>query len=169
MKANCAGNRVCTSCDIVVLGTYTFTHLRELCQCSVVFVMEIRSFHSIIASLFFIKTVSQVNVTLRLGGTASVCLYHRISKVGIIVLYFSCTIHSKINVTPKGVYLPISKLHSILAVANLLAHNNKSQICYCGQISLQSAAVNCSFSDTFGGNIYFNMRFKDLRRFKVRF
>ena len=48
---------------------------------------------------------------------------------------------------PKGVYLPISKLHSILAVANLLAHNNISQICYCGQISLQSAAVNCSFSD----------------------
>ena len=26
-------------------------------------------------------------------------------------------------------------------------HNNKSQICYCGQISLQSAAVNCSFYD----------------------
>ena len=51
------------------------------------------------------------------------------------------TIASKINVTPKGAYLPISKLLSILAVANLLAHNNKSQICYCGQISLQSAAV----------------------------
>ena len=62
----------------------------------------------------------------------------------IVVLF---TIASKINVTPKGVYLPISKLHSILAVANLLAHNNKSQICYCGQISLQSAGVNCSFSD----------------------
>ena len=62
---------------------------------------------------------------------------------------------SKINDTPKGVYSPISKLQSILVVANLLAHNNKSQICYCGQISLQSAAVNCSFSDTFGGNIYF--------------
>ena len=29
-------------------------------------------------------------------------------------------ITSKINGTPKGVYLPISKLHSILAVANLL-------------------------------------------------
>ena len=57
------------------------------------------------------------------------------------------TIASKINVTPKVFYFPISKLHSILAVANLLAHNNKSQICYCGQISLQSAAVNCSFSD----------------------
>ena len=27
------------------------------------------------------------------------------------------------------------------AVVNLLAHNNKSQICYCGRISLQSAAV----------------------------
>ena len=50
----------------------------------------------------------------------------------------------------RCLYLPISKLHSILAVANLLAHNNKSQICYCGQISLQSAAVDCSFSDTFG-------------------
>ena len=69
-----------------------------------------------------------------------------------------CTIASKIFVTPKGVFLLISKLHSILAVANLLAHNNVSQICYCGQISLQSAAVNCSFSENltpFWGNIYF--------------
>ena len=58
----------------------------------------------------------------------------------------------------KGAYLPISKLHSILAVVNLLAHNNKSQICYCSQISLQSAADNCGFSDnlaSLGGNIYF--------------
>ena len=45
------------------------------------------------------------------------------------------------NVNPKGVYFPISKLHSILAVANLLAQNIISQICYCGQISLQCAAV----------------------------
>ena len=45
------------------------------------------------------------------------------------------TIASKINVTSIGVCicLPISKLHSILAVKNLLAHNNKSQICYCGK------------------------------------
>ena len=62
------------------------------------------------------------------------------------------TINSKINGTSKGVYFSISKLHSILAVANLLAHNNISQICYCDQISLQSAAVNCSFSDIFGGD-----------------
>ena len=27
-------------------------------------------------------------------------------------------------VPPKGVYLPISKLHSILAILNLLAHNS---------------------------------------------
>ena len=47
------------------------------------------------------------------------------------------TIASKINGTPKGVYLPISKLRSILAVANLLAHNNKNQICYCSQILLE--------------------------------
>ena len=56
------------------------------------------------------------------------------------------------------VYLPISKLHSILAVANLLAHNYISQICYCGQISLQSATVKCRFSDNLTplwGNIYF--------------
>ena len=59
---------------------------------------------------------------------------------------------------PKGVYLPILKLHSILAEATLLAHNNINQICYCGQISLQSAAVNSNFSDNlapFGSNIYF--------------
>ena len=49
--------------------------------------------------------------------------------------------------TPKGVYLSISKLHSILAAENLLAHNNMSQICYCGQISVQSTVFNCSFFD----------------------
>ena len=73
--------------------------------------------------------------------------------IGIIVfiiykLIFSAYnmyIASKINFTPKGVYLPVSKLHSILAVSNLLAHNNISRICYCRQISLQRAAVNCSF------------------------
>ena len=56
------------------------------------------------------------------------------------------TTASKINVTPKGFTCPF-RSYSILAVANLLAHNNKSQICYCGQISLQSAAVNCNFCD----------------------
>ena len=55
------------------------------------------------------------------------------------------TIASKINVTPKGVYLSTSKLHSIVAVANLLAHNNKSQICYCGQISLQVYSIHWNF------------------------
>ena len=58
-------------------------------------------------------------------------------------------------VPPKVFTAHFEAIHSILAVANLLAHNNISQICYCGQISLQSAAVNCSFSDTFGSNIYF--------------
>ena len=32
----------------------------------------------------------------------------------------------------NGVFLPISKVSSILAVANLLAQNTISQICYCG-------------------------------------
>ena len=56
-------------------------------------------------------------------------------------------ITSKINDTPKGDYLSILKLHPILAEANILALNNISKICYCGQISLQSAAINCSFSE----------------------
>ena len=30
--------------------------------------------------------------------------------------HYICTINSKINGTPKGVYLPISKQHSILPV-----------------------------------------------------
>ena len=34
------------------------------------------------------------------------------------------TINSKINGTAKGVYLRISKLHSILVITNLLPHNN---------------------------------------------
>ena len=77
-------------------------------------------------------------------------------KLSKLHFYVQCTIASKINVTPNSVFLPISKLYSILAASNLLAHNNISQICYCVQISLQSAAVNFSFStnDTFGGNIY---------------
>ena len=53
-----------------------------------------------------------------------------------------CTINSKVNDTLKGVYLPISKLHSILAVANLLGHNN-IWLCYYGQVN------------TFEGVIYF--------------
>ena len=56
-------------------------------------------------------------------------------------VYYWCSIASKINVIPEGIYLPISKQLSILALANLLAHKNISQI------SLQSAAVNCSFSN----------------------
>ena len=70
---------------------------------------------------------------------------------------YARTIASKITVTPKGVYLPISKMHSILAVANLLAHNNKSQICFVNAVKfhyrvLQLTAV---FLTIFRGNIYF--------------
>ena len=69
------------------------------------------------------------------------------NKVVHIYIYI-CTIASRINVIyPQGVYLPISNLLSIFALANLLAHNNINQICCCGQISSHSAAVNFSFSD----------------------
>ena len=75
--------------------------------------------------------------------------------------YFaSSTIASKINVTTKGAYLAISKLHSILVVTNILARNNISQICYCSQILLQGDAVNFIFSDNLTilgiANIYFS-------------
>ena len=56
------------------------------------------------------------------------------------------------------------KLLSILAVENLLAHNNISQICYCGQILLQSAAVNCSFSDNLSINPFVPGFFFDVFR-----
>ena len=62
--------------------------------------------------------------------------------VAFLILVTRGAIVSKINVTPKGCYLPILKRHSIFSVANLFAHNNTSQICYCGQISSQSSAVN---------------------------
>ena len=52
---------------------------------------------------------------------------------------------AKYMLPPTLFTCPFSKLHSILAVTNLFSHNNISQICYCDQISLQSAAVNCSF------------------------
>ena len=58
----------------------------------------------------------------------------------------------------NGVFLPISKVSSILAVANLLAHNNISQICYCGPRFITEWYSSLQFfwqSDTFGGNIYF--------------
>ena len=45
---------------------------------------------------------------------------------------------------PKRVSLPISKLHSILAIPNLLAHNNVT-ISYYGQVN------------AFGGNICFGV------------
>ena len=44
-------------------------------------------------------------------------------KPEIMRLYI---IASKINVVPEDAYLPLSKLHSILVIANLIAHNNKS-------------------------------------------
>ena len=39
-----------------------------------------------------------------------------------------CADDSKINGTPKDVYVPNSKLHSISAEVNILAHNNRTII-----------------------------------------
>ena len=59
-------------------------------------------------------------------------------------------------VPPKGVYLLISKLHSILAVANLIAHNNIT-ISYFVQVNslrLKSSVASKWASTIFGGNIF---------------
>ena len=74
------------------------------------------------------------------------------SDAQYILEYWSNGIHKGIYIYIEcyqinGVFLPIFKLSSILAMANLLAHNNISQICYCSQDSLQKDTVNCSFSD----------------------
>ena len=60
------------------------------------------------------------------------------------VIVLKSTINSKINGTPKGVYLPISKLHSILAIANLLAHN-KLWLCYYEQVNSLMQKSNVAF------------------------
>ena len=58
------------------------------------------------------------------------------------------TITSKINFTPQRFSLAhFEATFDFSRIANLLAHNNISRICYCGQISLQSASVNCSITD----------------------
>ena len=46
----------------------------------------------------------------------------------------SRTVNTKITGAPKGFHLPISKLRSILAVPNLLAHNNIT-MSYYGQVN----------------------------------
>ena len=72
-----------------------------------------------------------------------------------------CTIASEINGTSKGVYVPISKLHSILVIANLLAHNNL-WLCYYGPVNslrLKSNVTSIWACKTLGCTIYFAVYF----------
>ena len=57
---------------------------------------------------------------------------------------YVCTANSKINGTPKGFYMPILKLHLILAVPNLLAHNNIT-ISFNVQLKFGTTKIDCSF------------------------
>ena len=58
------------------------------------------------------------------------------NHIGIVI--------SKINGTLKGVYLLISKLHSILAVANLLAFNKCMVMLVCAS-KFATTKIECSF------------------------
>ena len=71
---------------------------------------------------------------------------------GVLPEHVLCTIASKINGTPKWCLLAHfeATLDAILAVANLLAHNNKCQICYCGQISLQMLQLTADLPTPLG-------------------
>ena len=61
-----------------------------------------------------------------------------------VVNLCACIINNKINGALKSVYLPISKLHSILTVANLLAHNNL-WFCFYVQVNSGRGKIECSF------------------------
>ena len=66
-----------------------------------------------------------------------------------------CIIVSKINVTSRRcLFANFEATLDFIRSEFTCPYNNTSRICYCGQISLQSDAVNQQ-SDTFGGNIYF--------------
>ena len=66
-----------------------------------------------------------------------------------------CTIASKTIVTPKGVYLPVSMVHSILAAANLLAHNNKIKFVTAVKFNYKVLEFFSFFLILLGGTIYF--------------
>ena len=131
-KANCTENHLCTFCDIVVLG------FRQK-----IMIMQKKDHLNSIKGILYPKRENFYREVHANYDALDRRRWQSSAHFGAM----KCTIASKINVTLKGEHLPITKLHSILAVANLLAHNKISLICYCGRISLQSAAVNSSFSD----------------------
>ena len=83
------------------------------------------------ATQYYFLTLNVLYELIRSEGDLRPIIYHRQQNIWY----------------PQRWLFALWKLHSTLAVSNLLAHNNISQICYCGQISLQSAAVNCSYCD----------------------
>ena len=90
-------------------------------------------------------------------GTCAFIPYNLQCINELFIILSLCTIDSKISGTPKGVYLPIFKIHSILAIANLLAHIN-SWLCYYGQVNslrLKSSVASKWASKHLWGTIYF--------------
>ena len=75
--------------------------------------------------------------------------------VGYTQLYMYLRQQNKCYPPPKGVYLPISKLHSILVEANLLAHNNKIKFVTAVKF-LYRVLQFLTLSDIFEVSIYFS-------------
>ena len=89
-KANCTGNRVCTSCDTVVLDVYVYMYVCVFVYIYIyyAYVLWCKGYYGTI--LFFMVLYV-------------VCILMHPSKN---INKFRIHTYSKINVTPKGVYLP---------------------------------------------------------------
>ena len=65
-----------------------------------------------------------INVEFALLYNVKFSRFNLLVTVKSNLFQYKGTIKGKINGTPKGVYMPILKLHSVLAIANLLSYNN---------------------------------------------
>ena len=100
-------------------------------RCLLAHFEAIHSF-SAVANLLAHNNISQIchcgQISLQSAAVIWILFYNLTSFGGKIYLAGDVTINHKINGTPIDVYLPISKLHSILAVTNLLGHYNSKTV-----------------------------------------
>ena len=102
-----------------------------------------------------------INVEFALLYNVKFSRFNLLVTVKSNLFQYKGTINGKINGTPKGVYMPILKLHSVLAITNLLSYNNINiDITYYVRVNSLRLKWNvaskwASYLTTFGGTIYF--------------
>ena len=119
---------------IIYIYIYIFIHIWMCIYIYIYCAYHYQKFSSCMVILFYIYTVPctvpylMLLLPILLISLLANCNYESStlsnipSSAKVLFLFSHCTFNSKINGTPIG--LSISKLHSILAVAYLLAHNN---------------------------------------------